>query len=217
MTDMDEEERRDGEEPRETERQQETPPEIKPWRDIFFRPRATTRWLLANETAASAQMLWLSCTALFIVMLFLTVTFLPDKFKVARIQLVYLTPVFFLLSWVYFIVESYLLCVLSRLLGGRCEVWEMRVVNAFTTVIPVVVLSILRLAVFYFVDRQGVVAKVVENVILVWTAYITLGGIAAAAGIAAWRALIVYMVSIGIWFAAAALLQGAAGFLPGLS
>jgi hypothetical protein len=37
-----------------------------------------------------------------------------------------------------------------------------------------------------------------------------------AAGIPVWRALVVYLVSIGVWLGAAVLLQGAAGFLPGL-
>lgn len=212
---MDEEERRAGEEPEEAGRK-EPEPDINPWRDIFFRPRATTRWLLAHETAGSAQTLWLSFTALFIAMLFLTVMFFPDRFRVSKIQLVFLTPVFFLLSWVYFIVESYLLCALSRLLGGWCEVREMRVVNAFTSVIPGVLLGLARLGVFYFLDREGTVAKVVDNIIIVWSAYITLSGIATAAGIPVWRALVVYFVSIGVWLGAAVLLQGAASFLPGL-
>ncbi len=212
---MDEEERREGDEQAETDGQPPEP-EINPWRDIFFRPRATTRWLLAHETASSAQMMWLSFTALFIAMLFLTVMVFPDRFRVSKIQLVFLTPVFFLLSWVYFIVESYLLCVLSRLLGGRCEIWEMRVVNAFTTVIPGVVLGMARLGVFYFISRQGTVAMLVDNIFLVWSAYITLGGISAAAGIVAWRALVVYLVSIGIWLGAAVLLQGLAGLMPAL-
>jgi hypothetical protein len=210
---MDEEERREEDEQAETDGQPPEP-EINPWRDIFFRPRATTRWLLAHETASSAQMMWLSFTALFIAMLFLTVMVFPDRFRVSKIQLVFLTPVFFLLSWVYFIVESYLLCVLSRLLGGRCEIWEMRVVNAFTTVIPGVVLGMARLGVFYFISRHGTVAMLVDNIFLVWSAYITLGGISAAAGIVAWRALVVYLVSIGIWLGAAVLLQGLAGLMP---
>lgn len=193
---MEEEERSPG---GEAERERD----INPWRDIFFRPRATTRWLLAHETSASALTMWLSFTALFIAMLFLTVMFFPDKFLISKIQLVFLTPVFFVLSVVYYIVESYLLCALSRLAGGRCEVWEMRIVNAFTTVIPAVVLGLLRLAVFYFVDREGTVAKFVDNAVVVWSGYITLCGISAAAGIAAWRSLTVYLVSVGMWFAAA--------------
>lgn len=201
---MDEEARRPVEEHEEPERQPE--PEISPWRDIFFRPRATTMWLLAHETAASAQTLWLSFTALFIAMLFLTVMFFPDKFQVSKIQLVFLTPVFFLLSWVYFIVESYLLCALSRLAGGWCEVWQMRVVNAFTTVIPTVVLGLVRLGVLFFVGREGMVATVVDNAVVIWSAYITLGGIAAATGLATWRALAVYMVSFGAWAAVVLLL-----------
>jgi hypothetical protein len=207
---MDEEERGRTGEPGEADRREREPEggpeqEIIPWRDVFFRPRATTRWLLAHETASTARMLWLSFTALFIAMLFLTVMFFPDSFRVSRIQLVFLTPLFFLLSWVYFLVQSYLLCVLSRLAGGRCEVWEMQVVNAFTTVIPAVVLGLVRLGGFYLAGREGLAAKLVDNVCVVWAAYITLGGIAAAAGISTLRALAVYMVSFGVWAAAALL------------
>ncbi len=201
---MDEEERGRSGEHGGTERQ-EPEPDISPWRDIFFRPQATTRWLLAHETAASARMLWLSFTALFIAMLFLTVMIFPDRFQVSRIQLVFLTPLFFLLSWVYFLVQSYLLCVLSRLAGGRCEVWEMRVVNAFTTVIPTVVLGLARLGVFFLAGREGLAAKLVDNAVVVWSAYITICGIAAAAGMPKLRALAVYLVSFGVWAAAAAL------------
>lgn len=216
---MDEEERRAGEEPG-TDRQPEKLPDINPWRDIFFRPRATTRWLLANETAESAQMMWLSFTALFIVILFLAVMLKPGSHDgaVTKMQLVIFTPLIFLLSWVYFIVESYLLCGLSRLMGGQCEVWEMRVVNAFTTAIPGAFLGFVQLGVFLLFDRQGIVTMLVDNVILVWSAYITLGGVAAAAGIPAWRALAVYLTSAGLWLAgfwiAALLLPGVAGLLP---
>ena len=216
--DMDEEERRAGDEP-ETGRQPEPLPDINPWRDIFFRPRATTRWLLAHETAASAQMMWFSFTALFIVMLFLAVIFKPgsEGGALTKMQLVIFTPLIFLLSWVYYIVESYLLCALSRLMGGRCEVWEMRVVNAFTTAIPGVFLGFVQLGVFIFFDRKGLVTTLVDNVILVWSAYITLGAIAAAAGIPAWRALVVYVTSAGLWLAgfwiASLLLPGVAGLL----
>lgn len=214
---MNEEERREGEETEEVLRPEPEPePELNPWRDIFFRPRATTRWLLARETAATARTIWLSFTALFIAMMFLTVMFFPDRVQVTKIQLVVMTPGFFLLSWIYFILESYLLCALSRLAGGRCEVWEMRVVNAFTTVIPAVVLGLTWLGTMFFFGSEGIVAKLMVNVIVIWSAYIRLGGIAAAAGIATWRALAVYLVSEGIWFAAARLMQGAAGFLPGL-
>jgi hypothetical protein len=219
---MDKEERQSGAGPDEPGRPPEAPLAINPWRDIFFRPRATTRWLLANETAASAQTLWLSCTALFIVVLFLTVMFYPGSFdrQVTKIQLVIFTPTIFLLSWVYYIAESYLLCAIGKLLGGRCEVWEMRVVNAFTTVIPGVVLGFLRLGVFFFIARQGPVMMLVDNVILVWSAYITLGGIATAAKITFWRAMVVYLVSVGVVVAGAGvagvLLQGGAGVLPGL-
>lgn len=215
---MNEEERRAGD-GSETDRPPETPPDINPWRDIFFRPRATTRWLLANETSESAQMMWLSFTALFIAILFLAVMLKPGSQggAVTKMQLVIFTPVIFLLSWVYFIVESYLLCVLSRLLGGRCEVWEMRVVNAFTTAIPGAFLGFVQLGVFLLFDRKGMVTMLVDNVILVWSAYITLGGVAAAAGIPAWRAMVVYLASAGFWLAGfwivALLLPGAAGAL----
>jgi hypothetical protein len=214
---MDEQERREEEEDG-ADRRQETPADINPWRDIFFRPRATTRWLLANETAGSALMLWLSFTALFIVALFLTVMFFPGSLgeRVTKIQLVVFTPVIFLFSWVYFVVESYLLCVLSRLIGGRCEVWEMRVVNAFTTVIPGVVLGLARLGVLFVVGREGLAAKLVDNAILVWTVYITLCGVAAAAGINAWRALAVCLASIGLWLAAALAVNHLARTLTGL-
>ncbi len=192
---MDDEERREAEGP---------PAAINPWRDIFFRPRVTTRWLLVNETAASAQMLWLSFTALFIVGLFLTVMFDPGSLErqVTKMQLVVYTPLIFLFSWIYFVVESYLLCVLSRLLGGRCEVREMRVVNAFTTVIPGVVLGLARIGLLFLIDREGTAAKLVDNAVLVWSLYITLCGVAAAAGIAAWRALVVCLASVGLWLAA---------------
>ncbi len=216
---MDEEDRRAGEGP-ETDGQPEKLPNINPWRDIFFRPRATTRWLLANETAESAQMMWLSFTALFIVILFLAVMFKPGGSggAVTKMQLVIFTPVIFLLSWVYFVVQSYLLCALGRLLGGRCEVWEMRVVNAFTTAIPGAFLGFVQLGAFLLFDRKGAVSMLVDNVILVWSAYITLGGVAAAAGIPAWRALVAYLASAGLWLAGfwivALLLPGAAGALP---
>ncbi|MDR7867865.1 MAG: YIP1 family protein [Sporomusaceae bacterium] len=215
---MDEEERRAGKEPG-TGRQPETLPDINPWRDIFFRPRATTRWLLTKETAESAQTMWFSFTALFIVMLFLAVMFKPGNGDgaVTKMQLVIFTPLIFMLSWVYYIVESYLLCALSRLMGGRCEVWEMRVVNAFTTAIPGVFMGFVQLGVFIFFDRKGLVTTLVDNVVLVWSSYITLGAIAAAAGIPAWRALVVYMASAGLWLAgfwiASLLLPGVAGLL----
>ncbi len=191
---------------------QEVPAEINPWRDIYFRPQATTRWLLANETAKSAQMLWLSFTALFIVGLFLVVMFYPGSFdhRVTRMQLVVYTPLIFLFSWIYFLAESYLLCVFSKLMGGRCEVREMRVVNAFTTVIPGVVLGLARLMVLFFVGRQGLLVTLVDNVVLGWSVYITLSGVAVATGITAWRALAVCLASAGVWLAAgAAVLQGA--------
>jgi hypothetical protein len=214
------EERRAGEGAEDRDGPPETPPDINPWRDIFFRPRATTRWLLANETAASAQMMWLSFTALFVVMLFLTVMFYPGDFdrQETKIQLVKFTPVIFLLSWLYYIAESYLLYALSRLMGGRCEVWEMRVVNAFTTAIPGVFLGVVRLAVFFLIARKGLVTTLVDNVILIWSSYITMGAIATAANIPIWRAMVVYVGSAGIWiaayYAAAAVLPGLAGLLP---
>jgi hypothetical protein len=165
-------------------------------------------------------MMWLSFTALFVVMLFLTVMFYPGDFErqETKMQLVKFTPVIFLLSWLYYLAESYLMYALSRLLGGRCEVWEMRVVNAFTTAIPGVFLGIVRLAVFFLIARKGLVTTLVDNVILNWSSYIR------------WGRLLRRPVSryggrwsftwgpAGIWivgyYAAAAVLPGLACLLP---
>lgn len=179
------------------------PENISPWRDIFFRPRATARWLLANETAGSAQMLWLSFTAFFMVMLFLTFTLYPGKFDQvwSKMQLVMLTPVIFLVSWGYFILQSYLLWSLSRLLGGRTDASAMKIINAYTTVIPSVVFGLISLGLSFVVGRDGIGAKVLENVTMVWAMYISLACLSAAAGISSWRSLVVYLTSLLIWIA----------------
>lgn len=198
------------------------PSAVNPWRDIFFRPRATTRWLLAHETPGSALWLWLSFTALFVAALFLALTFYPGTFdrQVTRMQLVLFTPVIFLASWGYFVIQSQLLYLLGRLLGGRCTPGGMRVVNAFTTVIPSVVLGLVRLGLLFAVGRKSTALLVIDNVIMIWTVYISLGGIAAAAEITAWRALVIYLATMAVWFAgvwlAAAVLKGVGGLLPGL-
>lgn len=193
------------------ESREPAPPEdINPWRDIFVRPRATARWLIARETAASAQMLWLSFTAFFIVMLFLMLTFYPGKFDRAwsKMQLVMLTPVVFLVSWGYFIAESYLLWLFTRLLGGRSEVRVMRIINAYTTVIPSVVFGLLSLGLSFLVSRDSLVAKIFENVTMVWTMWISLASLSIAAGISAWRAVTAYLASLIIWIGGVAVAIG---------
>jgi hypothetical protein len=177
------------------------PDDISPWRDIFLRPRATARWLVANETATGAQTLWLSFTAFFLVILFLTLNFYPAKFDRAwsKMQLVMLTPVVFLLSWGYFILESYLLGAFARVLGGQAEVSTMRVINAYTTVIPSVVFGLLSLGLSFLVSRDGLAAKAFENITMVWAMWISLASLSVAAGISAWRAMAAYLGSLMVW------------------
>ena len=206
---MDEEERekRDDSPPEE----HETPTAVNPWRDIFVRPRATTRWLLANETEGAALWMWLSCTALFIVILFLGLTFYPGSFDRAatRMQLVIFTPLIFLASWVYFVIQSHLLSLLGNLAGGRATVGAMRVVNAYTTVIPTVVFGLVRLGLLLAFGREGTVALIVSNILLVWTFWISLGSIAAAAQLSSWRAMGVYVATVVFWMAAVSVAVGA--------
>lgn len=197
-------------------------PDIRPWRDMFFRPRATVRWLLERETARSALLQWLSFTSLCMVVVFLAVMLYPGVFehKVTKMELVVATPFVFLLSWGYFVVSSYLFWLVGRLLGGRCEVWEMRVVNAFTTVIPGVVFGGLRFGLFVLFGKVGLAGTLADNAMMLWSGYITLSGIAAVAGISVWRALAVYFVSLGVWMvavmAAAAVVRAVFGQLPGM-
>lgn len=202
----------DGKEPDEEERTEDAngePPatdEINPWKDIFFKPRATTRWLLAHETPAAAQTLWLSFTAFFIVLAFFSLMFFPGNFDRvwAKMQLVMLTPMIFLVSWGYFILGSYLLLQICRLLGGRAEVGDMRVVNAYTTAIPSVVFGIVGLVFALVFGRSGPLAGAFENITMIWALYIALSGISAATGLSPWRALAAYLSSVAIWMAVTA-------------
>lgn len=189
----------------------ETPAAVNPWRDIFIRPRATTRWLLATETEGAALWLWMSCTALFIVIIFLGLTFYPGSFDraVTRMQLVVFTPVIFLVSWIYFVIQSHLLCLLGNLAGGRATVGAMRVVNAYTTVIPTVVFGLIRLGLLLAFGREGALVWIVNNVLLVWTFWISLGGIATAAQLPSWRAMAVYVATVVFWMATVSLAVGA--------
>ena len=178
-----------------------------PWLAILYRPRNTMLWLLQHETQQSARTLWLSFTALLIVILFLAVMIYPGSFDrvEARIELVIATPFIFALSYLYFVAESYLLHKTSVWFGGRSQVAAMQVVNAYTTVIPGVILGLLNvgLAVLFGPDSQ--MLSIAGNLIIGWSIYITAVGIAAAAGFAPWKGLLVYLVTLFLWFGLAVL------------
>jgi hypothetical protein len=123
-----------------------------------------------------------------------------------KIQLVVFTPVIFLLSWVYFLVSSYLFWYFSRAAGSQAELWRLKVVNSFTTVIPSVVFGFLRIAVFFTLGHDSAVGKLAENAIIIWSIYITLAAVAEATLLPVWRAMVVYIFTAGVMLAAGALL-----------
>ncbi|MDR3561109.1 MAG: Yip1 family protein [Negativicutes bacterium] len=178
-------------------------PDIHPWLGVLVRPRSTLEQLLRRETPQSARTLWLSFTALVIAFLFLGATFYPGDLDRAalRMRLVFATPFIFALSYLYFVVESYLLHKVGEWFGGRSTPAAMRVINAYTTVIPGVILGPLNILVAVLLDKDSLVRGTLENIILGWTVYITAVGIGVAAGINPWRGLAVYIVTLLFWLA----------------
>jgi hypothetical protein len=172
-----------------------------PWLRILYRPYSTILWLLQHETPQSARTLWLSFTALFIVILFVAVMFYPGGFdRVAiRMRLVIATPIIFALSYLYFIAESFLLHKASNWFGGRSQVASMRVVNAYTTVIPGVILGLLNIGLAALLGTDSQLLHIADNLIIGWSIYITAAGIAAAAGFSPWKGLLVYLVTLLLW------------------
>ncbi|MDR3589407.1 MAG: Yip1 family protein [Negativicutes bacterium] len=185
----------------------EPPRRLHPWLGILFQPRSTMLWLLRHETQQSARTMWLSFTALFIVIMFIAVFLYPGDFDRAavRIRLVIATPVIFALSYLYFIVESYMLHKAGEWLGGRSHVADMRVVNAYTTVVPGVILGLLNVGLSVLFGHDSPLPGFAGNLILGWTIYITAVGIAAAAGFSPWKGLLVYLVTLLLWLGLAAL------------
>jgi len=174
---------------------------VNPWVAMFFRPRETLRWLVLNETVLQAKMLWLSFTAVFIIGLFVVTTFAPgivDRGE-GRMQLVIATPLIFALSWTCFLVESYLLHLVSNKLGGRSQIPAMRIVTAYTTVVPGLIFGAVNLAVFFLGGRDTYLQLLVQYIIMVWALYISACGIAAAAEITIRKALIVYFIAALLW------------------
>ncbi len=183
------------------------PRSVNPWLGILFQPRSTVIWLLQHETQKAARTLWLSFTALCIAILFLAVFIYPGDFDRAavRIRLVIATPVIFALSYLYFIAESYLLHKASEWLRGRSRVQDMRVVNAYTTVVPGVILGLLNLGLAALLGPDSLLLSLAGNLILGWTIYITAVGIAVAAGFSPWKGLLVYLITLLLWLGLAAL------------
>lgn len=176
-------------------------PAVNPWPGMLVRPRSTICWLLDNETQQSARMLWLSFTALFIATLFLALMVYPADFDRAtvRIRLVLATPVLFLLSYLYFIAESYLLYRVSAWFGGGASQAEMRIVNAYTTVIPGVILGLVNVGLSVLFGSDSPLVGFAGNLIVGWSIYITAAGIAAAEGFAPWKGLVVYLITLAVW------------------
>jgi hypothetical protein len=192
------------------ERDNEIRPEPKSgnsWLGILFRPRSTMLWLLRHETRQSARMLWLSFTALFIVIMFLAVMIYPGGIDRAavRIRLVIATPFIFVLSYLYFIAESYLLHKAANWLGGRSQVADMQVVNAYTTVIPGVILGLLNVGLTVLLGPDSLLLSLAGNLIIGWSIYITAAGVAAAASFSPWKGLLVYLVTLVLWLGLAVL------------
>ncbi|HMM20984.1 MAG TPA: Yip1 family protein [Selenomonadales bacterium] len=177
------------------------PEDIQLWRDMFFRPRAACRWLIRHETSGSATMMWLALTALLIVMMFLSIMVGSAKgdASAAKMRLVLITPILFLLSGVFYVVESHLLWLGLRLFGGKARPEDVRIVYSFTQVIPTAVFIIISLLLSLLIPRDSLLSSVVANIIMGWSLYITLAGLAEAGGIGAWRSLAVYFASLAVW------------------
>lgn len=177
------------------------PENIQPWRDIFFRPRATCRYLIRHETSGSATMMWLALTALLIVILFLNIMLSPAKGDItaAKMRLVLITPIIFLFSGVFYVVESYLLWLSLKLFGGKAQLETVRIAYSFTQVIPSAVFIIISLILAFIIPRDSLIASLVSNIIMGWSLYITLVGLAESSGIVAWRSLVAYLVTLAVW------------------
>lgn len=191
------------------------PVKISPWRDIFFKPRASVRWLLENESPASARMVWLSFTAFFIASVFLMVMLNPGQLDPAsaRLQIVLAIPAVFLFSLGFFLIESYLIFYVARLFGSKAGWDGIKIIFAFTNVIPGAAFILVNFLAYFLLGAEGAAASAVHNLIAGWSIVIAVLGLAEGAAFAVWRAIAVYIITIGLWVAAMSIIGRVLGTL----
>jgi hypothetical protein len=172
-----------------------------PWLTIFYRPRVTCRWLLANESVASANSLWLSFTAFMVVSLFLQVwlTSAVGEQVTDKMSLVIATPFIFVISYLYYRGESFMLSWASGKVGGIATLAQMRIINSYATVIPGVILGIADLLLEYCLGKDAIAYLAAEVIIMVWTQFITVICISETAGVKPMKGLLIYLISLVPW------------------
>jgi hypothetical protein len=166
-----------------------------PWIAFLFRPRLTIRELLEKETEKSAWNLWVNFTIVLVVVapiigyLQTVIWGEPNlKFK----QWLLGISVLVVINLLMFYFGSYLFWKTSLWLGGNCEKSQMRIVFAWSTIIPVLVFGSIDTIFTLLLGKENLLVLLANNIGVIWSATITIASIREITNLSIWRAGVVW-------------------------
>jgi uncharacterized membrane protein len=130
-----------------------------PWISLLFRPRLTIRQLLENETDESTwRQLWVTFTILITVIAFIFAMLTHSVWEKPYYNIeerLLIALVFATVNIAMFYLGSYISWKTSLWLGGQCEKSQMRIVYAWTTIIPVVVFGAIEILFTFLFGKES--------------------------------------------------------------
>jgi len=174
-----------------------TPDKTNPWISLLFRPRLTIRQLLENETDESAWKLWENFTILITVIAIIFVMLPPSMLEKTHLIIKeWFLGILILATFniAIFYLGSYISWKTSLWLGGQCEKSQMRIVYAWTTIIPVVVFGAIEILFTFLFGEESMLVMLTYIIWILWELVISIAGIREAANLSIWRAGVVVLI-----------------------
>lgn len=166
------------------------------WIALLFRPRLTIRELLEKETAKSAWDLWINFTIVLVAAAPIIGYLQNAIWGVPNLKFtewLLAIPVIVIINLLMFHFESYFFWKTSMWLGGRCEKHEMRIVLAWSTIIPVLVFGSVDTILTLLLGKENLLALIVSNIGVIWGAVIAIASIRELTNLSIWRAGVVWV------------------------
>ncbi|AIF52903.1 Yip1 family protein [Pelosinus sp. UFO1] len=162
----------------------------------MFRPRLTIRELLERETDKSVWNLWVSFTILLAVVAPMIGYLQAAIWGEPNLKLkewLFGTAALVIINLLMFYFGSYFFWKTSLWLGGQCEKSQMRIVFAWTTIIPCVFFGSIDAIFTLLLGKENMVVFLANNVGVIWGSVVTIAGIRETTNLSIWRAGVVWM------------------------
>jgi hypothetical protein len=152
---------------------------------------------LENETDESIWKLWVNYTILITVIAIIFAMLPPSMWEKPYLSikewfLVILVLATLNIAMLY--LGSYIFWKTSLWLGGQCEKSQMRIVYAWTGIIPVVVFGPIEILFTFLFGKESMLVMLTEIIWTLWDLVISIVGIREAANLSIWRAGVVWIV-----------------------